>query len=995
MVLADFETHLSVAEEAFLMTSQRMMARFGRSATAILLAVVAAVNGAGVEAASYTWSGSGGNALWGTGGNWQGGSAPVSGTSSTTLVFTGTTQTSSTNATPLFGVSQLRFANPPQTVTKTFSWSGTGNDNSSPSYNQAFSGSGSFTYTPSLAIGGTVSATGTSNQGLRDLSVSFLNVTTGTSIGTFVDVTGGVVSYALLDFNYNTSLNAFVGTFNMGGDTVLYGNATSPPDKFAQLDTLGNYVAETLNNPPGLVVSGSAVTSSIVPFTLSGSSVQFGAGGSIVTESPVGYSSVTDTIALAVVTTSGVLDVTLGGTAGGVRNLAISGVVSGSAGLSLTSTSSSAGLLTLSANNTYEGLTTVASGTLQVGAGGTSGSITGDIVDNATLVFNRSNASTYAGSISGSGAVLKQGAGVLSFTGSNTYTGLTTVSGGTLSIGAGGTSGSITGDIVDNSTLVFNRSNAVTYAGSISGSGAVTKQGSGVLTLTGSNSYSGLTTVAGGAVNIQNAAALGSSAAGAVVNAGAALELQGGLTVAGESLAISGTGVSGGGALRNISGTNVFSGAVTLGANSRINSDSDRLVLNSGTIAGAGYGLTVGGAGDTVIGSSIKTGAGTLTKDGSGRLTLTGSNSYAGLTRINAGVLNVQNASALGGTAAGTLVDSSATLELQGGISVAGEALSLNGVGVDGGGALRSISGTNTFAGPVVLGNDSRINTDAGLLVLTSSTIGSNLDGLGLTVGGAGDTAIGSSILLGAGGLTKDGSGTLTVSGTSNYTGDTALNAGILVVTGQLGDTDVTVGGGTQLSGDGTILGSVTVADSGTLSIGSSGGSLYGDLAVGSLLLGGSASTATTLMDIQGSGNQAGTAGINYDSLVVSNPGGLTYGGALGLTFWNTQTFSDWTVFHLFDFTGTAHEDFESITSLAAVGNVYGGLIFNGPGVSGAWTADVSNGQTLMFNQASGSLVVVPEPSTILGAVVGIGIAAWRYRRQRQLKRLKQASLAA
>ena len=138
------------------MTSQRMMARFGRWVPAILLAFVAAVNGAAVEAAGYTWSGSGSNALWGTGGNWQGGSAPVSGTSSTTLVFTGTTQTSSTNATSLFGVSQLRFANPPQTFTKTFSWSGTGNDNGSPSYNQAFSGAGSFTYTPSLAIGGTV-----------------------------------------------------------------------------------------------------------------------------------------------------------------------------------------------------------------------------------------------------------------------------------------------------------------------------------------------------------------------------------------------------------------------------------------------------------------------------------------------------------------------------------------------------------------------------------------------------------------------------------------------------------------------------------------------------------------------------------------------------------------------------------------------------------------------------------------------------------------------
>ncbi|MEI7861688.1 MAG: autotransporter-associated beta strand repeat-containing protein, partial [Planctomycetota bacterium] len=804
---------------------------------------------------------------------------------------------------------------------------------------------------------------------------------------------GGVVSYSSLQFQYATQANTFLSAFTMGGAYYLTGTA-SGPGVYGSLEnvSLGG-IAESVGS--GLVVSGSGVASSIAPFTLSGSSVQFGAGGSIVTESPVGYSSLTDTIALAVVTTSGVLDVTLGGTAGGVRNLAISGVVSGSAGLSLSSTSSSAGLLTLSGNNTYSGVTTVGSGTLQVGAGGTTGSIAGDIVDNATLVFNRSDALTSAGSISGSGSVLKLGAGVLSLTGTNTYSGLTTVSAGTLSFGAGGTTGSITGNIVDNSTLVFNRSNALTYAGSISGSGAVVKQGSGVLTLTGSSSYSGLTTVAGGALNIQNSAALGSSAAGAVVNAGAALELQGGLSVAAESLLLSGSGVSNGGALRNISGTNTYSGAVTLAANSRINSDAGRLVLNSGTIAGAGYGLTVGGAGDTAISSSINTGAGGLTKDGSGRLTLTGSNSYAGLTRVNAGVLNVQNSLALGGTTAGTLVNAFATLELQGGVSVAGEALSISGSGVDGGGALRSVSGTNTFAGPVTLANDSRINTDAGLLILTSSTIGSSPDGLGLTVGGAGDTAIGSSIRLGAGGLIKDGSGTLTISGTSNYTGATAVNAGVLVVTGQLGNTNVNVGGGARLAGDGTILGGVAIGDSGTLSVGSLGGSVYGDLAVGSLMLGGSASTATTLMDIHGSGNQAGTAGINYDSLVVSNPGGLTYGGTLGLNFWNTQTFSDWTVFHLFDFTGTAHEDFESVTSLAAVGNVYGGLIFNGPGVSGAWTADVSNGQSLVFYEATGSLVVVPEPSTIIGAVVGIGLAAWRYRRLRHLKRVKQATQAA
>ena len=63
----------------------------------------------------------------------------------------------------------------------------------------------------------------------------------------------------------------------------------------------------------------------------------------------------------------------------------------------------------------------------------------------------------------------KSSAGALILTGTNTYTGGTTVSAGTLQIGDGGTSGSVAGDIVNNARLVFNRSDALTYAGIISG----------------------------------------------------------------------------------------------------------------------------------------------------------------------------------------------------------------------------------------------------------------------------------------------------------------------------------------------------------------------------------------------------------------------------------------------------------------------------------------------------------------------------------------------
>ena len=123
--------------------------------------------------------------------------------------------------------------------------------------------------------------------------------------------------------------------------------------------------------------------------------------------------------------------------------------------------------------------------------------------------MNRSDIYTASNAISGTGAIRQIGTGTTILLGSNSYSGATTVTNGVLQIGNGGTAGSIAGDVVNNATLIFNRSDASTYSGTISGTGAVTKQGGGTLTLAGANSYSGVTTISGGVLALSGAGSVG------------------------------------------------------------------------------------------------------------------------------------------------------------------------------------------------------------------------------------------------------------------------------------------------------------------------------------------------------------------------------------------------------------------------------------------------------------------------------------------------------
>lgn len=189
----------------------------------------------------------------------------------------------------------------------------------------------------------------------------------------------------------------------------------------------------------------------------------------------------------------------------------MSGVISG-ANVAGTLTKAGAGTLTLTGENTYAGDTLVAAGALQLGNGAGSGAIAGNAVlaPDSKLVFNRDNTLIYGGAISGAGTVGQIGSGMTVLTGDSSYTGLTTLSAGALQLGNGGATGSIGGNVINNATLNFNRSNQLNFGGAISGTGLVNQMGNGVTVLTSANTYSGGTNIMAGTLQLGNGGESGS-----------------------------------------------------------------------------------------------------------------------------------------------------------------------------------------------------------------------------------------------------------------------------------------------------------------------------------------------------------------------------------------------------------------------------------------------------------------------------------------------------
>lgn len=362
------------------------------------------------------------------------------------------------------------------------------------------------------------------------------------------------------------------------------------------------------------------------------------------------------------------------------------------------------GTTTLSGTNTYTGGTVISGGTLIGNSGGSFG--TGAIVNNAALVVN--GGGTLSNGISGSGSFEKAGSGTLTLSGANTYAGGTTISGGTLVA----TTTSLAGDVANYGTLVFDQNTDGTFAGDISGTGNLVKDGTGIVSLTGTLTYRGTTTVRAGKL-IGNTSTLG----GSVVNEGR-LEFDQAFNGTYSSV-ISGSGsvLKTGAGVLTMTGANSYTGGTTIAAGTLAgNADS----FGTGAIVNNGS-LVINGAGTF---ANAVSGAGSLEKIGAGKLTATGNSSYTGSTQVSGGTLSVNgnlasivtvgNGAFLGGNGAigglsllsgGTLApgNSIGTLTVNGNANLASG--STYAVEVDGNGNADRLAATGT----VTIGNNANL----------------------------------------------------------------------------------------------------------------------------------------------------------------------------------------------------------------------------------------------------------------------------------------------
>lgn len=474
-----------------------------------------------------------------------------------------------------------------------------------------------------------------------------------------------------------------------------------------------------------------------------------------------------------------------------------------------------AGTLILAADNTYAGGTLINAGTLQLGNGGTSGGIVGDVTDNGTLIFDLSAIPTFGGTITGSGALTQNGSSLVVLTGNNTYTGGTTINSGTLQVGVGGTTGGIVGNVVDNGVLAIARSDTVTFPGVISGNGLFLQAGTGTVIFTGNNTYTGTTAIYSGKLQLGDGGSNGSVAGNIFIGVKSAsasliIDRNNTLTLPGNIYGIGSLSQSGAGTTV-LTADNSYTGGTTISAGTLQLGDGG----TSGSIVGnvTDNGTLAFDRTDSVTFAGAISGTGALNQIGSGTTILTADNTYTGGTTISAGTLQLGNGGTTGSIVGNVTDNGALAFDHSDNVTFAGT--------ISGSGALNQIgsgttilTGNNTYSGVTTI--------SAGVLQLgnggtTGSIAGPVVDNTSLVVDNSSTVAL-PGVISGSGALSQIGSGTTVLTGDNTYSGGTTISAGTL----QLGN------GGTT----GSIVGNVT--DNGMLVFNRSDNITYADIVSGS-----------------------------------------------------------------------------------------------------------------------------------------------------------------
>jgi fibronectin-binding autotransporter adhesin len=582
-------------------------------------------------------------------------------------------------------------------------------------------------------------ATAASNQTLAGL------LTSGT--GTTNSVVGGNAANSVLTLNVATA-NAYGGF--LGGVATNQNNLALTKTGAGTLTLTGanTYAGLTTVSAGGLIVGNNTALGSATggtSITTDGAWVRLNNGITVTGETIniVGIGDPTGSGALqagtgATATWTGTVNLDsanarVGTLAGGT--LTISGVVqNGTSNALAVNDETGTGKVILSGPNTYTGATSVNTGTLQLGNALALGTVAGGttVVSGAVLDLN--------GQTIGAEPVTLNGTGI-------------SAAGALLNSNAA--AASLAGNIA-NTTYSVGGTGNITLSGS--NQGAMTKVGSNAVTLSGTGDNGGLTaTVSAGTLILAKTStsgvhSIGGAGTSLTINSGATVQLAGSgddqiftqadvLVNSGGILDLNGRnegfdGLNGAGNIRNTSATlsTMTAGEANVGG------------IFSGVIGGGTDGIAV-------------------IKAGSAPLYFDGANTYSGLTTVNAGYLVARNNASLGSTAAGTVVNNGATLQLElltTDVTIpAGESLSITGAGVSGNrGALANWTGNNTYAGNVTLTGNSVIFVNSASLTVS---------------GVIGETG-------GARSLSKTGAGSLTFSGvgTNTYTGTTILDLGIL-----------------------------------------------------------------------------------------------------------------------------------------------------------------------------------------------------------------------